>query len=243
MASNLTLGILGGALRSSLTRALHSLLSRGPARPHDVTRRFIHTSAHSLQGRGCALAGSKEGTVARTLCHERLTAQIRVLDPDESCPCRHLVHEHVVGSFKSRADVLAFAKGCDVVTVEIEHVDCAVLAEVEAQGIAVRPAPATIATIQDKFRQKQHLAAHAVAVAEFCDCPSPADVEAAGERFGYPFVRRPLPLCAACSVADARTADAQVEAGGLRWAGQPRGADEGRRRRRVQEARSTEPIR
>ena len=118
-----------------------------------------------------------------------------MLDPDELCPCRHLVHEHVVGSFKSRADVLAFAKGCDVITVEIEHVDTAVLVEVEAQGIPVRPAPATIATIQDKHRQKQHLAAHGVAVAEFCDCPSQADVEAAGERFGYPFVRRPLPLC------------------------------------------------
>lgn len=111
-----------------------------------------------------------------------------MLDPDEACPCKNVVHEHVVGSFKKREDVLAFSKGCDVVTVEIEHVDTSVLLDVEAQGIPVRPAPSTIAIIQDKYRQKQHLSSYKIPLAEYCDCPTVHEMELAGQRFGYPFV-------------------------------------------------------
>ena len=104
-----------------------------------------------------------------------------------------MVHEHVIGSFKSRADVLAFAKDCDVITVEIEHVDTAVLQDVEAQGIPVRPSPSTIAIIQDKHRQKLHLQSFNIALADFCACPTLKDMEAAGQKFGYPFVCGRIP--------------------------------------------------
>lgn len=116
--------------------------------------------------------------------------QIAVLDPDQACPSSNLVHKHVVGSFKNRDDVLAFAKECDVITIEIEHVDTDVLEQVETQlGIPVRPAPSTVAIIQDKHRQKLHLRSANIAVADFCDCPTQNDISVAGEKFGYPFVR------------------------------------------------------
>ena len=45
-----------------------------------------------------------------------------------------------------------------MLTVEIEHIDTASLAAIEAEGkVAVHPSPRTLATIQDKLLQKRHL--------------------------------------------------------------------------------------
>lgn len=117
--------------------------------------------------------------------------KIRVLDPDQHCPCKGIAHEHVIGSFKSKQDVIAFAKGCDVLTVEIEHVDTTVLQELESKGVAVQPSALSIAIIQNKFLQKQHLAANKISLGEFCDLPSPAtitDLASVGAKFGFPYV-------------------------------------------------------
>ena len=116
-----------------------------------------------------------------------------MLDPDENCPCKNIAHEHVVGSFRSKTDVLAFSKGCDVITVEIEHVDTAVLQDVEAHGIPVRPAPSTIAIIQDKHRQKQHLSSFGIPLANYRECNQLTDLDAVAQHFGYPFVRFACP--------------------------------------------------
>jgi phosphoribosylaminoimidazole carboxylase (NCAIR synthetase) len=50
--------------------------------------------------------------------------------------------------------VKAFAETCDVVTVEIEHIDVEALRELSAAGVDVQPTPETLATIQDKYAQK-----------------------------------------------------------------------------------------
>ena len=44
-----------------------------------------------------------------------------------------------VGDFRNAQEVLAFAEGLDVVTFDHEHVPQAVLAELVAAGVAVRP--------------------------------------------------------------------------------------------------------
>lgn len=46
---------------------------------------------------------------------------------------------------------------CDVLTVEIEHVNCDILADLDAKGVVkVQPSPKTIAVVQDKHAQKEH---------------------------------------------------------------------------------------
>lgn len=47
---------------------------------------------------------------------------IKVLDPTPNCPAS-VVAEQTVGSFRDAEAVKAFAKGVDVLTVEIEHID------------------------------------------------------------------------------------------------------------------------
>jgi phosphoribosylaminoimidazole carboxylase (NCAIR synthetase) len=46
---------------------------------------------------------------------------------------------------------------CDVLTMEIEHVNCDILEELEKGGAQVEPSSRTVRTIQDKFLQKQHM--------------------------------------------------------------------------------------
>ena len=47
---------------------------------------------------------------------------LRVLDPTPDCPAS-VVAQQTEGSFRDAAAVQAFAQGCDVLTVEIEHID------------------------------------------------------------------------------------------------------------------------
>ena len=82
----------------------------------------------------------------------------------EGSPAKQITnHEgHVNGSFK---DAEAIRKlDCDVVTVEIEHVDTNIL-EALSSTTDVQPSWKTIRTIQDKYLQKEHLEKHDVEIA------------------------------------------------------------------------------
>eukprot|EP00946_MAST-07B_sp_MAST-7B-sp1_P001758 g1758.t1 len=94
----------------------------------------------------------------------------------------------VQGSFKDAARIRELAAICDVLTVEIEHVNCDVLDELVAEGKPVRPSPGVIRIIQDKFMQKQHFAKHGVALGQFMDAPDAASLAAVGEELGYPYM-------------------------------------------------------
>ena len=50
--------------------------------------------------------------------------RLHSLDPNPSSPAS-IAAISTTGSFQNRDDVLSFAKDCDVVTVEIEHIDVA----------------------------------------------------------------------------------------------------------------------
>ncbi|KAJ2774536.1 phosphoribosylaminoimidazole carboxylase ade2 [Coemansia nantahalensis] len=121
----------------------------------------------------------------------RLNVQVRVLDPTVQSPAKQISNfvPHVDEPFTSSEAIHALARVCDVLTVEIEHVNCAKLVAVEEAGEAkVYPSAATIQLIQDKFLQKEYLGAQGVALPEYARCDTLEEVLAAGDAFGYPFV-------------------------------------------------------
>ena len=89
----------------------------------------------------------------------RLTAQaaislgigFRVLAeaPDDSAAQVAPSAGTVIGDYRSADDLLAFAAGCEIVTVKPEDVPADLLAKLEAQ-VAVRPSPATLRLVRDK---------------------------------------------------------------------------------------------
>lgn len=110
---------------------------------------------------------------------QRMGLRVAVLDDDAAGPAGQ-VCEVVVGSWRDAAAVRAFAKRCDAVTLENEFVPAEVLRAAESLA-RLTPGVETLATIQDKMRQREAYAAHGVA------SPRAVDASAAPE-LGFPCV-------------------------------------------------------
>jgi 5-(carboxyamino)imidazole ribonucleotide synthase len=78
---------------------------------------------------------------------------ISVILDGESAVAKVLSQEHRLGDFKNDDDVQKL-DDCDVVTVEIEHVNIKGLEKLLEKGVQVHPSPAVLQLIQDKFLQK-----------------------------------------------------------------------------------------
>ncbi|EAT82926.1 phosphoribosylaminoimidazole carboxylase [Parastagonospora nodorum] len=120
----------------------------------------------------------------------RLNVQVNVLDAAASPAKQISAHDgHIEGSFKDAAAVKQLAQSCDVVTVEIEHVDTHMLEEV-ASEVVVEPSWKTLRTIKDKYAQKLYLKKHGVEVAESTDLEGKGaeGLKEVGASYGYPFM-------------------------------------------------------
>ncbi|ORX55535.1 phosphoribosylaminoimidazole carboxylase [Hesseltinella vesiculosa] len=120
----------------------------------------------------------------------RLNLQVVILDAPEDAPAKQIesTQAHIGGTFNDADKIRELASQVDVLTVEIEHVNADVLAELEQKGHKVHPSSQTIKTIQDKFVQKEHLVSHGVPVADFMETLTQDAVAEAGRKFGYPFM-------------------------------------------------------
>ncbi|MBD3630587.1 5-(carboxyamino)imidazole ribonucleotide synthase [Cyclobacterium sp.] len=92
---------------------------------------------------------------------------IHILDPDANAPCKNLCNHFVQGDLKDYQTVYDFGKACDVVSIEIEHVNTQALYQLEKEGKKVFPQPHIIEMIQDKRKQKQFYLDHDIPTARF----------------------------------------------------------------------------
>lgn len=120
----------------------------------------------------------------------RLNIQVNILDAAKSPAKQISSHDgHIEGSFKDAESIKILAKNCDVVTVEIEHVDTYVLEEI-SKNVAVEPSWETIRMIQDKYAQKEHLQKYDVATATSMSlgAATTAELKKVADNYGYPFM-------------------------------------------------------
>ncbi len=120
-----------------------------------------------------------------------LGVSLRVLAgaPDESAA--KVVPDARVGDDRSRDDLLAFAKGCDVVTFDHEHVPGPHIRELEDSGVPCRPGAAALAHAQDKLVMRDRLRDLGVPCPAYAHVPasSPAEFLAEfGREHGWPLV-------------------------------------------------------
>lgn len=149
------------------------------------------------------LGGGQLGRMLTEAAH-RLNIQIAVLDA-EGAPAKQINgrEPHVDGSFADPKAIRRLAEICDILTVEIEHVDTDTLEEiangtelredwrrVSSRKVEVQPSWRTIRVIQDKYRQKEHLIEQGVKTAESLSLKSntPDEVADVGKKLGYPFM-------------------------------------------------------
>jgi 5-(carboxyamino)imidazole ribonucleotide synthase len=116
----------------------------------------------------------------------RLDVPLTVLDPMPGCPAATTALRHEVGSFTDYDAVIAAGSRADVVTVEIEHVDTAALAELARRGVAVHPSAQTLAVVNDKLAQRRRLAEAGVPGPRFMELSGSQDAE----KFDLPAVQK-----------------------------------------------------
>ncbi|KIY69033.1 phosphoribosylaminoimidazole carboxylase [Cylindrobasidium torrendii FP15055 ss-10] len=141
--------------------------------------------------------GERGGQLGRMLgaSASLLNIPIVFLDSGNDTPAKLIVSSsHVDGSFKDPEKIRLLAEKCDVLTVEIEHVDVdaldAVAAEFVSRGLQVHPHPNTIRIIQDKFLQKDHLTLHACPLGRYLEVTETtiAGITHVAERMGLPLM-------------------------------------------------------
>lgn len=136
------------------------------------------------------LGGGQLGRMLVEAAH-RLNIKTVILDAPNS-PAKQInaLDEHVDGSFADAEGIAKLAAKCDVLTVEIEHVDADALERIaKSSNVKVFPLPQTIKLIQDKYLQKLHLIDHGIQVAESIDVENTEEsLLKVGEKFDYPFV-------------------------------------------------------
>jgi 5-(carboxyamino)imidazole ribonucleotide synthase len=83
-----------------------------------------------------------------------------------------------VGDYADVATVLAFARQCDVITFDHEHVPANVLTALEDEGVVMRPAPHALRFAQDKLAMRERLHDLGVPQPDWARARSAADVDA-----------------------------------------------------------------
>lgn len=107
-----------------------------------------------------------------------LNVEVLILDVGDDGPAKQIYaakspHSHIDGAFSDPSKIRELASKVDILTVEIEHVDANVLAEIEATtNVQVHPSSKTIKIIQDKFIQKEHLRKSGLPVADYLQVAS-----------------------------------------------------------------------
>jgi 5-(carboxyamino)imidazole ribonucleotide synthase len=107
-----------------------------------------------FQGTIGILGSGQLGKMLLPIAHS-WALDVATMDPSPQAPARALAQRFVVGDIADRDAVLAFGRGVDLLTYEIEAVNVEALQLLADEGRLVRPAPRILAIIQDKGCQKQ----------------------------------------------------------------------------------------
>lgn len=120
----------------------------------------------------------------------RFGIQVAVFsDRPENEPVQFMTPHAFSGSFDSVDDMVAFAKTCDVITLENEFISSEILKEVqEKSGTPIFPSPDSFALIENKLIEKQTFEKAGIPVTPYRLIESEDDLKAFGSEHGWPYV-------------------------------------------------------
>ncbi len=129
------------------------------------------------------LGGGQLGRMT-AMAARSLGYRVQVMDPDPSCPARFVVDACFEGGWDDAKAAANLARGCDVVTLEIEQLsqECLLAA---ARFAPVRPGARLLEIIQNRITQKEWLHAHGFPVGRFHVATSADDVREALRVFAF----------------------------------------------------------
>ncbi len=121
-----------------------------------------------------------------TLAAKKMGFMVIVIDPTPQSPAGQVADRQIIGGYKDAKATRELANLVDIITVEAEFVNDAVLQKIADSGKPVHPAPRTISIIKDKLRQKEFLKKNKIPTAEFISVSGSVDIEKAISKFGLP---------------------------------------------------------
>lgn len=119
-----------------------------------------------------------------------LGVRIRLLAEGPDVSAAQVVRDVTVGDYTDEATLVDFARGCDAITFDHEHVPLALLRAVEAAGVAVRPGPDALHFAQDKAAMRVRMAELGAPNPAFEVVADEAALVAFGERTGWPVIAK-----------------------------------------------------
>ncbi|PSL54525.1 5-(carboxyamino)imidazole ribonucleotide synthase [Saccharothrix carnea] len=117
-----------------------------------------------------------------------LGQSLRVLAESDSDPAALVARDVELGKHTDLDALRAFAKSCDVVTFDHEHVPQEHLHALVAEGVKVFPGPDALVHAQDKLVMRERLAALGAPVPPFTAVHDAAEVLRFGAEHGWPCV-------------------------------------------------------
>ncbi|HEX5427532.1 5-(carboxyamino)imidazole ribonucleotide synthase [Segeticoccus rhizosphaerae] len=115
-----------------------------------------------------------------------VTLSVLAEAPDASAAL--VVPSSPVGEHTDADAVRTFARDCDVVTFDHEHVPASVLSALEADGAILHPSPASLVFAQDKLAMRRRLTALDIACPRWAQVRDAGELKAFGDRVGWPVV-------------------------------------------------------
>src|SRR5512133_1446253 len=159
---------------------------RGPRYPRPVT-------APQRAPGGFPVVGIIGGGQLARMCAgpaAELGVTLSVLAEAADASAALVVPSAPVGHHGDLEAVRAFAKACDVVTFDHEHVPSDVLAALESDGIPMHPAPAALRFAQDKLAMRERLTQIGISCPRWARARTAAEVDVFAAEVGWPVVAK-----------------------------------------------------
>jgi 5-(carboxyamino)imidazole ribonucleotide synthase len=119
-----------------------------------------------------------------------LAITLSVLAESPEAAAAQVVPSAPVGDHTDLEAVRAFARECDVVTFDHEHVPADVLAALVDDGVTLHPSPDALVFAQDKLAMRRRLTEIGVACPAWAQARTLEDVVAFGDQIGWPIVAK-----------------------------------------------------
>jgi 5-(carboxyamino)imidazole ribonucleotide synthase len=141
---------------------------------------------------GLPVVGMVGGGQLARMTHQAAIAlgqSLRVLAAADTDGAALVAADTVIGSHTDLDALLAFARGCDVVTFDHEHVPGEHIRELVKAGVTVRPGADALIYAQDKRAMRERLSASGVPTPRWAAVRTGADIaEFAAGGSGWPVV-------------------------------------------------------
>jgi 5-(carboxyamino)imidazole ribonucleotide synthase len=131
------------------------------------------------------LGGGQLGRML-ALAGRQLGYRVAVLDPDEHAPAAAVADSIEVAAYDDIAAAQRMAKGCAVITYELEHVGPGVVTALDDRRRPIRPGPYPLKLTADRLAERRFVQANEGRVAEWREVGGPAEVLRAAAELGYP---------------------------------------------------------